>query len=303
MSADTISIVIPPELRDLIAQTADERKTTQDIAATTVLQEQIAEAEAVRDSGDLAERYLSHPRLTSIPASARTTVHIDRQTNDRAAALAAVIGQQIGQTVPKGRVIQALLWAALAPAQNEDRRELPQAVTPRDTITARIPVALNAELIDLAMRRGMSREAVTDELLDRGFANLAADPTFTNTLTQQRTQPSTNTTATLQVPRRHDAPLQQLAAHAFNGVKSRALQAVLRYGLDRTEKPEMDTPDRQVTINGQLYARVARISLEKRAAGGRTVSIREFVETAVEQAVEREEAGMSEQPKSRRKAK
>lgn len=304
MSADTISIAIPPELRDLIAQAADERKTTQDIAATTVLQEQIAEAEMARGSGELlAERYLSHPRLTSIPASERTTVHIDRQTNDRAAALAAVIGQQIGQNVPKGRVIQALLWTALAPAQDTDRRELPQVAAPRDTITARIPVALNSELIDLAMRRGISREAVTDELLDRGFADLAADPALINTLTQQHTQPSTNTTATLQVPRRHDAPLQQLAGQAFNGVKSRALQAVLRYGLDRTEKPDMDTPNRQVTINGQLYARVARLSLEKRAERGRSVSIREFVETAVEQAVEREEAGMGEQPKSRRKAK
>src|SRR6266540_2002196 len=79
------------------------------------------------------------PRLTSIPASERTTVHIDRQTNDRAAELAAAIGQEIGQNVPKGRVIQALLWAALAPAQ--------------DTITARVPVGLNSELIDLAMRR------------------------------------------------------------------------------------------------------------------------------------------------------
>ena len=303
MSADTISIAIPPELRDLIAQAADERKTTQDIAATTVLQEQIAEAETARESGELlAERYLSHPRLTSIPVNERTTVHIDRQTNDRAAALAAVIGQQIGQNVPKGRVIQALLWAALAPAQSEDRRELPQAATPRDTITARIPVALNSELIDLAMRLGISREAVTDELLDRGFADLAADPTLLNILTQQRTQASTNTTATLQVPRRHDGPLQQLAGQAFNGVKSRALQAVLRYSLDRTEKPE-NMPDRQVTINGQLYARVARVSLEKRATHGRSVSIREFVETAVEQAVEREEAGISKPPKPRRKAK
>lgn len=303
MSADTISIAIPPELRDLIAQVADDRNTTQDIAATTVLQAQIAEVEAARESGELlAERYLRHPRLTSIPASGRTTVHIDRRTNDRVADLAAIIGQEIGQNIPKGRVIQALLWAALAPAQREDRRELPPAATPRDTITARIPVALNTELIDLAMRRGMSREAVTDELLDHGFADLAADPALINTLTQQRTQPSTNTTATLQVPRRHDAPLQQLAAQAWGGVKSRALQAVLRYGLDRTEKPDMATPDRQVTINGQLYARVARISLEKRAERGRSVSIREFVETAVEQAVEREEAGIHQPPKPRRKA-
>src|SRR6266508_3099445 len=220
MPADTISIAIPREFRDLIA-----------------------EAEAARGSGELlAERYLSHPRLTSIPVNERTTVHIDRQTNDRAAELAAAIGQQIGQNVPKGRVIQALLWAALAPVQDTDRRELPQAAPPRDTITARVPVGLNSELIDLAMRRGISREAVTDELLDRGFTVLAADPSLLNTLTQQRTESSTNTTATLQVPRRHDLPLQQLAARAFNGVKSRALQAVLRYGLDRTEKPEMDTP-------------------------------------------------------------
>jgi len=304
MPADTISIAIPPELRDLIAEAADERKATQDITATTLLQEQIAEAEAARENGDLlAERYLSHPRLTSIPASERTTVHIDRQTNDRAAELAAAIGQEIGQNVPKGRVIQAFLWAALAPAQDTDRRELPQAAPPRDTITARVPVGLNSELIDLAMRRGISREAVTDELLDRGFTDLAADPSLLNTLTQQRTEPSTNTTATLQVPRRHDLPLQQLAARAFNGVKSRALQAVLRYGLDHTEKPEMNMPNRQVTIDGQLYARVARVSLEKRAERGRTVSIREFVESAVEKEVEREEARLGGQPKPRRRAK
>lgn len=304
MPADTISIAIPPELRDLIAEAADERKTTQDIAATTLLQEQIAEAEAARESGELlAERYLSHPRLTSIPVNERTTVHIDRQTNDRAAEMAAAIGQQIGQNVPKGRVIQALLWAALAPVQDADRRELPLAAPPRDTITARVPVGLNSELIDLAMRRGISREAVTDELLDRGFTDLAADPGTLNTLTQQPTEPSTNTTATLQVPRRHDLPLQQLAARAFNGVKSRALQAVLRYGLDRTEKPEMNMPARQVTIDGRLYARVARVSLEKRAERGRTVSIREFVESAVERAVEREEARLGEQPKTRRRAK
>ena len=304
MPANTISIVIPPELRDLIAEAADERKTTQDIAATTLLQEQIAEAEAARERGELlAERYLSHPRLTSIPANERTIVHIDRETNDHAAELAAAIGQQIGQNVPKGRVIQALLWAALAPAQDTDRRELPQAAPPRDTITARVPVGLNSELIDLAMRRGISREAVTDELLDRGFTDLTADPSLINTLTQQPTEPSTNTTATLQVPRRHDLPLQQLAARAFNGVKSRALQAVLQYGLDRTEKPEMNMPARQVTIDGRLYARVARVSLEKRAEHGRTVSIREFVESAVERAVEREEARLGEQPKARRRVK
>ena len=62
MPADTISIAIPPELRDLSAEAADERKTTQDITATTLLQEQIAEAEAAHESGELlAERYLSHP--------------------------------------------------------------------------------------------------------------------------------------------------------------------------------------------------------------------------------------------------
>ena len=42
-------------------------------------------------------------------------------------------------------------------------------------------------------------------------------------------------------------------------------------------------------LNGALYARVARLSLDLRAVRGRVVPIKEFVEDAVTQAVEREE--------------
>lgn len=285
-----INIGIPHALRDRIATQAKAQGLTQDRAADTVLQEQLAHAEAAHEHGaSLAEQYLSHPRLSSVFGD-RATLNIARATNERAIALAVVIGQELGQNIPKGRVIQALLWAAVEPAPTGERRSLPQVEAPRDTITARIPANLNADLLDVAMRQGNSRETVIEELLDRGFAAIADNAAILNDLLQQHTEPSTNTKATLQVPRRHDPQLQALADQAFGGVKSRALQALLWYQLSHTDRPTGATPDRPVMLAGGLYARVARLSLEQRAALGRTMSIREFVETAVEKAVERAEA-------------
>lgn len=298
-----INIGIPHALRDSIAEQAKAQGVTQDVTADAALQEQIALAEEARERGEpLAARYLSHPRLSSIFGD-RATLNIARETNDRAIALAAAIEQQTGHNVAKGRVIQALLWAAFEPSQEGERREVPQPTTPRSTITARVPIALNSELIDVAMSRNATREAIVEELLDRGFTAIEDNAAILNELVKQQTEPSTNTKATVQVPRQFDTQLQELANQVFGGVKSRALQALLWYELSHTEKPKGETPDRPVLLAGKLYARVARLSLEQRVERGHTVSIREFVEIAVEKEVEREEARLHGQPKARRKAK
>ena len=288
MPAETITIAIPPVLRDLIADHAAAQHTTQDRFADTLLQQELERAETLQGRGEaLATHYLTHPRLAET-SQEKATVHIQRTTNDRAVALARLIAAELGQSVPKGRVMMALLWTALEPIADDARLALPKAAPARPTITAGVPNALNADLLDLAQRLDISREAVVEELLDTAFADLATDATVLSALQQAITRGATAET-TLQFPRRYDLQLQMLADQAFGGVKSQALVALLWYELERTEKPALTSRDRPVMLNGALYARVAQLTLALRKERGRAVAIRAFVEQALEEAVTREE--------------
>jgi len=292
MPHQTTTIAIPPALRDLIAEHADTERMTQEALADATLRRQLDIAQAARAHGEnLAMRYLTDPRLTMAGQSA-PTIHISREANTRAQDLADTMGEELGRNVPKGRAIQALLWAELAPLPPDAQRApLPQPPT-LDTVTVNIPAALNRALLDLALRRATSREAVIDDLLAQGLAELDTTPTVLNELQADTRVQSADGRGkvTSRVPRRYDRQLNQIAGDIFGGTKSHALQALLWRGLSRAaEEQPAELPDRPVMLDGALYARVARLSLELRDVRGRVVPIKEFVEEAITRAVEREE--------------
>lgn len=292
MPQETTTIAIPSTLRDLIAEHADTARMTQDMLADTALRRQIEIAQAARaHSENLAMRYLTDPRLTTAGQSA-PTIHISREANTRAQDLADTMGGELGRNVPKGRAIQALLWAELAPLPADAQRALLPAPPMLDTVTVNIPAALNTALLDLALRRATSRETVIDDLLAQGLAELDTNPDVLKELrADARVQPADgHGKVTIRVSRKHDRRLNQIAGDSFGGTKSYALQALLWRWLDCAgDEQPADQPDRPVMLNGALYARVARLSLELRHIRGRVVPIKAFVEDAVTRAVEREE--------------
>jgi hypothetical protein len=292
MPQETTTVAIPSALRDLIAEHADTERMTQDALADAALRRQLDIAQAAHEhSENLAMRYLTDPRLTTAGQSA-PTIHISREANTRAQDLADTMGGELGRNVPKGRAIQALLWAELAPLPPDAQRAPLPAPPTLDTVTVNIPAALNTALLDLALRRATSREAVIDDLLVQGLTELDANPDFLKELhADTRVQSADGRgKVTIRVSRKHDRRLNQVAGDIFGGTKSYALQALLWRWLDRAaEEQPADLPDRPVMLNGALYARVARLSLDLRAVRGRVVPIKEFVEDAVTRAIEREE--------------
>jgi hypothetical protein len=292
MPQDTTTVAIPAALRDLIAERAEAEWMTQDALADAALRRQLDIAQAAQaHSENLAARYLTDPRLATAGQSA-PTIHISREANTRAQELADTLGQAVGRNVPKGRAIQALLWAELAPLPAEAQRAPLPAPPTLDTVTVNIPSALNTALLDLALRRATSREAVIEDVLVQGLAELDATPDVLAELhADARVQPADGRgKVTIRVARKHERRLNQVAADSFGGTKSYALQALLWRWLDRSgDEPPADQPDRPVLLNGALYARVARLALDLRAVRGRVVPIKEFVEEAVAGAVEREE--------------
>src|SRR5437773_768029 len=105
MSQERTTIAIPPALRDLIAEHADAERMTQDALADAALQRQIEVAQAAHEHGErLAVRYLTDPRLATAGQSA-PTIHISRAVNTRAQDLAAMMGNELGRNVPKGRAV------------------------------------------------------------------------------------------------------------------------------------------------------------------------------------------------------
>jgi len=292
MSQERTTIAIPPALRDLIAERADTERMTQDALADAALRRQIEVAQAAHERAErLAMRYLTDPRLATAGQSA-PTIHISHVANTRAQDLAATMGDELGRSVPKGRAIQALLWAELAPLPADAPRDPLPAAPTLDSVTVNIPAALNTALRNLALRRATSREAVVSDLLARGLAELDANATVPAELrTDVRVQPADGRgKVTIRVARAYDRWLNQIADERFAGTKSHALQALLWRGLDRAgEEPPAAQPHRPVMLSGTLYARVARLTLDLRDLRGRGVPIKEFVEDAVARAVEREE--------------
>ena len=236
-------------------------------------------------------RYLTDPRLATAGQSA-PTIHISRVANTRAQDLAATMGDELGWSVPKGRAIQALLWAELAPLPADAQRDPLPAAPTLDSMTVNIPAALNTALGNLALRRATSREAVVGDLLAQGLAELDANSSVLAELRADvRVQSADGRgKVTIRVARAYDRRLNQIADERFAGTKSHALQALLWRGLDRAgDEPPVAQPDRPVMLSGALYARVARLTLDLRDVHGRGVPIKAFVEDAVARAVEREE--------------
>lgn len=289
MTLPTVTVAIPSVLRRLLAARASEQGVTQDALANAMIR--IALATAEQAAGDDLVRYLTDPRLEGTSGGS-PTMHIERELNDRAAALAARLTVMVGRSVAKGRVMQALLWAELEPlAPDVPRIQLPTASSV-DTVTVAVPAALNSALLDLALKLQTSREVLVDDLMAATITAVERDPTLVNTLAHdQRTQPGDGRgKTTIRVGRTHDADVRQLADQAFGSVKSYAVQALLWYGIDQAEStPAVPPPDRPVLLDGPLYARVARLALDLKEERGRVVPIREFVQQAVEQAVSREE--------------
>lgn len=284
------TIAIPSALHVLLASRAEAEQVTQDTLADTLLRRQIDVAQALRANGEgLAPRYLTDPRIVSVGRDA-PTVHISQIVNEDAEALTEAMAIEVGRNVPKVRTIQALLWAELDPlSATADRAPLPNRAA--NAINYNVPVPLTSALLDLAHRRDTSQEAVIDSLLGVAFQQLESTPDFIHTLTSDTRVISANARnkATIRVARGYDSLLTQVAA-AFNGVKSHAVQAILWHGLDQT-KDEQPTaiPDRPVYLSGQVYSRLARHLIESRAERGKVKPIREYVENAVTEAINKDE--------------
>ncbi len=297
MPAETTTIAIPATLRDLIATHAGARGVSREALADSAFKTQLQIARAMLERGErLADHYLTDPRIASAGQSA-PTVHISGEADQAAQDLAQTIEKELGRRTPKGRVIQALLWAELEPLPvGAQRANLPEPPA-LDTITVNVPGPLNTSLMELGLRWTVSREAVVDILLAQAtsdleemdaeeLAALSSDP---------RIQPSDGRgKVTIRVPRHYDPQLAQLADRSFQGVRSYALQALLWRGLDGAkDDPAVELPNRTVMINGRLYARLARHLIEKRRAQGGTAPMKKFVETAVERELDREQRRQS----------
>ncbi len=293
MPQETTTIAIPTTLRDLIATHAGARGISREALADGAFKTQLQVARAMLERGErLADHYLTDPRITSAGQSA-PTVHISAEADQAAQDLAQTIEKELGRRTPKGRVIQALLWAELEPLPvGAQRANLPEPPA-LQTITVNVPGQLNTSLMELGLRWAVSREAVVDSLLGEAISDLeemsAADLAALSS--DQRIQPSDGRgKVTIRVPRHYDPQLAQLADRSFQGVRSYALQGLLWRGLDEAkDDPAVELPNRTVTINGRLYARLAQHLFDKRRAQGGVPTMKKFVETAVERELDREQ--------------
>jgi hypothetical protein len=291
MPQETTTIAIPVTLRDLIATHAGARGVSREALADSGFKSQLQVARAMLGRGErLADHYLTDPRITSAGQSA-PTVHISGEADQAAQDLAEAIGREVGRRIPKGRVIQALLWAELEPLPPTAQRvNLPEP--PTLDMTVNVPGALNTALIELGLRWGATREAVVDILLTQATSDLeemsAADLLALSN--DPRIQPSDGRgKVTIRVPRHYDPQLAQLADRSFQGVRSYALQALLWRGLDGAkDDPAVELPDRTVAMNGRLYARLAQYLFDKRGDSRPLPTMKRFVETAVERELDRE---------------
>lgn len=285
----TVTVAIPAALRAIIATHADDRNVTQDVAANAALRDELVAAESTPDAQ--LTQYLTDPRLEG-SSGGSPTVHIERNLNDRAAILAERLTALTGRTVAKGRVMQALLWHSLAPLPPDAVRvPLPPPRT-LDSVTVPVSAALNTALQEKALDHHITREVLIGRLLDAGFRAVDDDSDFTALLTRDaRVQAGDGRgSTTIRISRSHDTDLQRLADQSFDGIKGRAVQALLWRGLDQAEQPSATPPpDRTVLIDGTLYARVARAALDLKKQEGERVPIQKFVQDALEEKLEREE--------------
>lgn len=281
-----LTVAIPPALRVCLATQAAAQGLTQDALADQVLRA-LLPLTPPADSAAWLHR-LTDPRLAGTNGGS-PTIHVDRDLAAAAQQLAAHLSQQIGRTVAKGRVLQAALWDALDPLPPEVARTALPSPAEGSTLTVAIPAALHAALQTRASAMQLRLEALVDQLLITGWADLMEDAATIGTLAQEtRIQPSDGRgTTIIRVQRHHDASARLLAEQAFHGVKSHALQALLWYGLDHADE-DTDTPppDRPVLISGPLYARVAQAARQSTRPDGGRMSIREFVHQALEGALQ-----------------
>jgi hypothetical protein len=270
------TIALAPELHRRLSERAKALKRSLPALVRELLTAELAAAQALQAAGEpLSQRYLTDPRLASLNPKSPTT-QADDTLLDQVASLLAVCREELDTNVSRGQLLQALLWNALDPLPPEAPRA-PLPTPPKaNHVTVAIPAALNTAVRELALRRGQRAEPVVAELLEHGLrdpdtAALAQDDRLT--ITDGRGG------STIHVPRSLDAALTTLARDAFDGVKGRAVQALLWRGLDQASQ-EASITDRVLTLDGGLYGQIEQHLRERRDVGD-TRSVPAFVEEAV----------------------
>ncbi|HEU4324581.1 MAG TPA: hypothetical protein VFS21_15670 [Roseiflexaceae bacterium] len=265
-------------------QDAEARQQGLALHAAGKLADQIAVAQKLES----LSQYLTDPRLERAGAS-DPTFHLPDELVEPIDALVARCRTELGRSVPRGQLIQGLLWEALDPLPPDTPRgELPPPPT-QERFTVGIAGTLNDTLRERALHRGVARDPLVDQLLRHSLAVLGHTPKLVEQLVRDdRVQPGDGKgSTTLRVARDLDQSLTQLARKHFQGTKSYAIQALLWWALD--ELPAEDaTDDRSVPIAGHLYAAVAQHLSERRDEGD-TRSVRAFVEEATANQLAREQ--------------
>ncbi|HEU4322694.1 MAG TPA: hypothetical protein VFS21_06055 [Roseiflexaceae bacterium] len=231
--------------------------------------------------------YLTDPRITTTSTS-DPTVHLPGELVEQIDDLVAICRTEFGRSIPRGQLIQGLLWDALAPLPPDTpRSELPPPAT--QELTVGVAQALNQALRKQAFQRGVPRDQFVDQLVRNGLATLAQTPKVVEQLVRDnRVQPGDGDgSTTLRVARDLDQPLAELARQHFEGVRSYAVEALLWWALD--ELPAEDaTDERSVPIADHLYTAVAQ-HLDERRDQGDARSVRAFVEEATFNQLAREQ--------------
>lgn len=278
------TVALTPDLHRLLSERATTQKQRIQILFRELLATGLAVAQARRVAGEsLSEHYLTDPRLAS-PGRGSPTVPADDGQLAQLDDLLAVCRAELDANIPRGQLLQALLWEALDPLPPDAPRAPLPTPSRHPHVTVVIPAALNTAVRELALRRGQGVEAVVAELLHQGLHGgdpvaLAQDDRITTS--------DGRGSSTVHVPRTLDPKLTALAREIFNGVKSRAVQALLWQGLDQAAH-EASATDRVLTLDGLLYAAVEQ-HLRARRSEGDLRSVSAFVEDAVRALLEQEQ--------------
>lgn len=226
---------------------------TQQALVADILEAELACARAAHAAGaSLIVRYMAHPDYAPIPLQERTSILISAAHHRAATEIATwMTAERGGRLLFAGQFIQALLWTVLVPIVDGERIPPPPPLRPGSATTA-IPDALYDQFCDLARQWGHSYQDTYLYLLEVGLAAVAAQGPAV--LAPYPNATARHLTRTVQVPRRHEAALQQLMA-AADRTKSQVVQAILRYALAHATLPPH--APRTLAIPADLYAQLS----------------------------------------------